>query len=163
MFQLSLIIKRFTFVFSDAPEFKNKTDIDEVYVEEGDNVTLNCEAEGNPASVFHWTVDGVNINISENTSNLYINQVNDSANYSCTASNYLGNITKQMHIHVAKSTMAVATPEPSAAMGMYPYVLLICSDMGYVSLISVLINLWILLFFFLIVHQNEALTIYVCF
>ncbi|XP_067426373.1 intercellular adhesion molecule 5 [Thunnus thynnus] len=99
-----------------APEFKNKTDIDEVYVEEGDNVTLNCEAEGNPASVFHWTVDGVNINISENTSNLYINQVNDSANYSCTASNYLGNITKQMHIHVAKSTMAVATPEPSAAM-----------------------------------------------
>ncbi|CAK6971163.1 intercellular adhesion molecule 5 [Scomber scombrus] len=96
---------------SYAPEFKDKTDIVDIYVEEGDNVTLNCEADGNPSPRFRWTNDGVDI--SENTNNLYINQVNTNTTYTCTASNHVGNMIKQIHVHVVKTTMATTTPKPS--------------------------------------------------
>lgn len=148
MFQLTLIIKKPTFASSDAPEFKNKTEKHDIYVGEGDNVTLNCEAEGNPPPVFHWTNDRVNI--LENTNNLYINQVNTSASYNCTATNVLGSVHKSIFIHVEKTTMAKAIPEASTPISIHPYVLFICSDMDYISLISVLISVWILFFYFVL-------------
>ncbi|KAM7371803.1 hypothetical protein PAMP_009013 [Pampus punctatissimus] len=94
-----------------APEFMNKTGTDYIYVREGDNVTLNCEAEGNPPPIFHWTRG--EINILEKTSNLFINQVDTNTTYNCVAINDLGSISKQIHIHVAKTVIAMTIPEAS--------------------------------------------------
>uniref|UniRef100_A0A4W6FY77 Ig-like domain-containing protein n=1 Tax=Lates calcarifer TaxID=8187 RepID=A0A4W6FY77_LATCA len=77
-----------------APEFKGNT-TDLISVKEGDDVTLNCEAEGNPPPSFHWTRDGVNL--MANTSNLSITQVMAGSVYTCTAHNYLGTPTKLYH------------------------------------------------------------------
>ncbi|XP_075941893.1 intercellular adhesion molecule 1 [Anarhichas minor] len=96
-----------------APELKNKTE--DVYMYEGDNVTLYCEAEGNPAPAFHWSLVGVNLMKSTN----YLNITRaTSAIYNCTATNKLGSTTKQIHIHVMKMNImgapaAITTPEPS--------------------------------------------------
>uniref|UniRef100_A0A4W6FWH7 Ig-like domain-containing protein n=1 Tax=Lates calcarifer TaxID=8187 RepID=A0A4W6FWH7_LATCA len=70
---------------------------------EGDDVTLNCEAEGNPPPSFHWTRDGVNL--MANTSNLSITQVMAGSVYTCTAHNYLGTPTKHIYVDVI-NTMA---------------------------------------------------------
>ncbi|KAK9535265.1 hypothetical protein VZT92_007656 [Zoarces viviparus] len=96
-----------------APELKNKTE--DVYVHEGDDVTLYCEAEGNPAPAFNWSLDGVNLMKSTN----YLNITRaTSAIYSCTATNKLGRTTKQIHVHVMEMNImgapaAITTPEPS--------------------------------------------------
>lgn len=96
-----------------APELKNK--MEDVYVYEGDDVTLYCEAEGNPAPAFHWSLDGVNLMKSTN----YLNITRaTSAIYNCTATNKLGSTTKQIHVHVRKMNImgapaAITTPEPS--------------------------------------------------
>ncbi|XP_034750321.1 intercellular adhesion molecule 1-like [Etheostoma cragini] len=42
-----------------APELQNQTE--DVYVNEENNVTLNCDAEGHPPPHFHRTCDGINI------------------------------------------------------------------------------------------------------
>ncbi|KAM6913611.1 vascular cell adhesion protein 1 isoform 2-T2 [Lycodopsis pacificus] len=96
-----------------APELKNK--MEDVNVYEGDDVTLYCEAEGNPAPAFHWSLDGVNLMTSTN----YLNITRaTSAIYNCTATNKLGSTTKQIHVHVMKINImgapaAITTPEPS--------------------------------------------------
>ncbi|XP_069004947.1 vascular cell adhesion protein 1 [Embiotoca jacksoni] len=97
-----------------APEFNTKNETDEIVVYKGENITLTCEAEGNPAPVIHWSGDG--LNIPEDSNNLTITRINASSNYTCTASNYLGNITKQIRVHVIqRSTEApIAMPIPNA-------------------------------------------------
>lgn len=143
-----------TFASSDSPEFENQTDFHFVFdVNEGDDVTLNCEAEGAPPPDFHWTVDGVNIPIT--SSNFNITQVNTSATYSCTATNYLGNITKQFYVNVIKPTKTVTpaatiiTPPASAPRGIHPlhqsrhgtYISNIyCAPKGSSDWISLLLN-----------------------
>lgn len=101
-----------------APEFKSKTHT--LYVNETSNVTLNCEAEANPPPVFTWTSDGMNV--WESTNHLSITQVNTSATYFCTASNYLGNITQEFNVYVLRTFMeepleAMTTPEATAKKG----------------------------------------------
>ncbi|XP_029293945.1 cell adhesion molecule 2 isoform X3 [Cottoperca gobio] len=80
-----------------APDFENNTEY--VSVHEGHDVTLNCEAEGKPPPVSQWTLDG---GMLIKKQNLIITRVNTSETYNCSASNYLGNITKQIHVHVIK-------------------------------------------------------------
>lgn len=95
---------------SDAPETENDEDID---VEENSNVTLSCKADGNPPPVFHWTYD--DMNKSENTSDLFIERVRINETYKCTATNYLGSVTRLIRVHVTTTTNAPAaiTPAPS--------------------------------------------------
>ncbi len=95
-------------------------------MDKGDDVTLKCEAEGNPPPVFHWTSDGVNI--TETSSELNITGVNVDSNYTCTATNRLGSITKHIHVYVREAIMraapaAMTTPEASTPRGMHPYAL----------------------------------------
>ncbi|XP_033501201.2 vascular cell adhesion protein 1 [Epinephelus lanceolatus] len=92
-----------------APELMNQTE--DVFVNEGDNVTLHCEAEGRPPPVFSWTHDGTVI--SENTNIISITGAT-STTYNCTARNYLGSITKQIHVHVTKTIRAAAPAAPAA-------------------------------------------------
>ncbi|XP_031168644.1 intercellular adhesion molecule 5 isoform X1 [Sander lucioperca] len=90
-----------------APELKNKTE--DVYVNEYNDVTLNCDAEGHPPPHFHWTCDG--LNILENTNNLKITRVISSTTCNCTATNNLGSINKQIHVHVIpRGCPLVVTP-----------------------------------------------------
>lgn len=110
--------KNTTFTSSDAPEFKNNAS--EVFVHEGNDVSLTCEAEGSPPPVFNWTKDGVDMR--DSTNNLNITQVITSATYQCVAFNYLGSITKQIRVHVIKTSWAatlaaMTTPEASAQTG----------------------------------------------
>uniref|UniRef100_A0A3B5BMY4 Hemicentin-1-like n=1 Tax=Stegastes partitus TaxID=144197 RepID=A0A3B5BMY4_9TELE len=102
--QLPVISKTYnvspTFASLDAPELKNDTE--DIFLLEDDDVTLTCEAEGNPLPVFHWTYNGVAM--LESASSLNITRVNDSATYTCTATNDVGNTSKQFHVHVIKMT-----------------------------------------------------------
>ena len=70
---------------------------------ERDNLTLTCNATGNPIPTISWTRDGSPVNtttnsrisFSENKKQLTITNVNrtDSGEYQCVASNELGNAT----------------------------------------------------------------------
>lgn len=96
-----------------APEFNTSNDEEYILEPGSDNVTLNCEAEANPPPVFDWTCDGVNI--SQSSNRLTLAPVNDSTNCICTATNYLGNITKEIHVLVIQKTVRLApevTPMP---------------------------------------------------
>lgn len=99
-------MKSFWLASSDAAELKNQTE----YVDgnEGDHVTLKCEAEGRPAPVFSWSLDGKNL--METTSDLNITLATN-AIYICTASNYLGNTTKLFDVYGMKTNVMGA---PSA-------------------------------------------------
>ncbi|KAM8723919.1 hemicentin-2 isoform 2-T2 [Acanthopagrus schlegelii] len=81
-----------------APELKRK--VDYITVVEGENATLTCGARGNPPPVFTWTCKGMNISAS--TTNLTITEATISATYSCTATNHIGTITKEIHVRVVK-------------------------------------------------------------
>ncbi|XP_039466640.1 hemicentin-1-like isoform X2 [Oreochromis aureus] len=81
-----------------APELKTQISTDVTYALEGTNITLSCEAIGNPPPVYNWTCDGENM--LENTNSLNITRVNRNKTCTCTATNYLGNITKTIHLHV---------------------------------------------------------------
>ncbi|XP_019949996.1 vascular cell adhesion protein 1 [Paralichthys olivaceus] len=94
-----------------APEFNDNTT--NVYVREGENVTLSCDAEGNPPPRFNWIHDGVAV--TENTKYLSVSQVNVNEMYTCTASNELGQIIKHIFINVIKDVprapdVAMTTP-----------------------------------------------------
>ncbi|CAI5675799.1 unnamed protein product [Oreochromis niloticus] len=81
-----------------APELKTQNSCYYTYALEGTNITLSCEAIGNPPPVYNWTCDGENM--LENTNSLNITRVNRNKTCTCTATNYLGNITKTIHLHV---------------------------------------------------------------
>ena len=88
--------------FSDKPTFttypRNQT------VREGDNVTLLCDATGNPKPTISWTIDGLTVNItvhpriglSSDNKQLTVSNVNRtdlSHEYRCQANNSVGTIT----------------------------------------------------------------------
>ena len=70
---------------------------------EGNNVTLSCNADGNPIPTISWTKNGYPIDTSNNSrisfsvdkKQLTITNVNrtDSGEYQCVANNSLGNDT----------------------------------------------------------------------
>ena len=70
---------------------------------EGDNVTLSCNATGNPVPTISWTRDGspvetrknARISFSDDKKQFTIRNVNrtDSGEYRCVANNSLGNDT----------------------------------------------------------------------
>lgn len=87
-----------TFLSSDAPELTNISE-QALHVEEGDDVTLTCEIDANPPPQYHWTRDGENT--FNPTNSLSIVNILASANYSCTATNYLGSRTKRIYVYVS--------------------------------------------------------------
>ncbi|KAF7666017.1 hypothetical protein LDENG_00122330 [Lucifuga dentata] len=92
-----------------APEFKSAVDI--VNVDEGKNVSLDCEAEGNPPPTFQWidVATGHNLNMSEIKNYLHLQEVKTSMTYDCIAKNLLGNRTKRIYVNVRKSSTAATT------------------------------------------------------
>ena len=98
------------FASSDAPELKHT--VDYITVVEGENATLTCGARGNPPPVFTWTCKGMNISAS--TTNLTITEATISATYSCTATNHIGTITKEIHVRVVRRNIPGAPAERGA-------------------------------------------------
>ena len=93
-----------SFPFSDKPAFtahpQNQT------VREGENVTLFCNATGNPEPHISWTIDGLTVNInvhprislSSDNKQLTVRNVNrtDSLHqYRCLANNTVKTITSE--------------------------------------------------------------------
>ena len=87
---------------ADKPEFTSHPE--NQIVEEGKNVTLFCNASGNPEPTFSWTVDGsavntsVNPRISLSTDNKQLTITNvtrtDSGHkYRCVANNTIETVT----------------------------------------------------------------------
>nr|XP_046270934.1 hemicentin-1-like [Scatophagus argus] len=104
----------YTAVVFYAPELK--MDTEDVQVHEGTDVSLTCEAEGNPPPTFIWTCQG--LNVSERTNNLSISQISTSTTCNCTAVNHYGSTTKLIHVHVTQTVqsailIAMAIPEES--------------------------------------------------
>lgn len=101
-------------ISSDPPEVGH--DIEERVVDEGANVSLACEADGNPL-FFNWTCNGQNMNVSASVLNL--SHVTTNRSCTCAAHNYLGAASKTIHLHVAapqqaSMPLAVVTPGPAA-------------------------------------------------
>ena len=93
------LAKRVSLCISDRPEITKHPQ--NVTVTERNNVTLTCNATGNPEPQFSWykvenTVKRNNrINVSAENSHLTITDVNreDSGEYLCVAHNEIGNDT----------------------------------------------------------------------
>ncbi|XP_042361779.1 intercellular adhesion molecule 5 [Plectropomus leopardus] len=102
----------YTVVVNYAPDIENKSE--DVYVDDGSNVTLHCEAEGRPPPGFQWTLDGTDM--LENKNYLDIIGVTTNATYICTAFNKVGRVTKKIHVHVIKTTAATVAPAAAAAV-----------------------------------------------
>lgn len=102
-----------------APEMNPENHIEEISVSEGENVTLNCDAEGNPPPVFSWTCGGEDL--MEKTNNLTFAPVNATTICVCTTTNHLGNRTKQYHIEmnvtVITYTPIITTPKAQTPRG----------------------------------------------
>ncbi|KAM8844975.1 vascular cell adhesion protein 1 [Spinachia spinachia] len=101
------------FSMCDAAELENQSE--DVNGNEGDHVTLTCEAEVPLAPDFSWSLDGRIL--METSSNLNIT-IATNATYICTATDYLGNTTKHFKVYVMKPNVmgapsAITTPEPS--------------------------------------------------
>lgn len=102
---------------SDAPVFK--MNFTEVNVFEGEDISLVCDAEGYPPPELKWTCDGVKL--LENTHILNTSQIRNSTTCKCTAINYSGSITKEIHVGVIQMvtpTPAVTNPRRSTQTGM---------------------------------------------
>ena len=86
-------------IIADKPEIT--THPQNVTTTEGDNVTLSCDATGNPVPTISWTKDesplsnNSSINFSPDNKKLNITNVKraDSGEYQCVASNRVGNET----------------------------------------------------------------------
>ncbi|XP_026181878.1 hemicentin-1 isoform X2 [Mastacembelus armatus] len=105
-----------------APELNVNTDY--IVMEEGKDLTLNCEAEGNPPPNFHWTRNGKPI--TGKTNKFKITKAKITTTYSCNASNYLGSVTKEFGIRVIKiatTTAAVMTTHETSAPTACPLML----------------------------------------
>ena len=64
--------------------------IPEMFVNCGDNITLECKAGGGPGNVYQWEHDGVTI-AGESTSCLIVNSsLVDLGTYTCVVSNAAG-------------------------------------------------------------------------
>nr|XP_020496579.1 hemicentin-2 isoform X1 [Labrus bergylta] len=108
-----------------SPAFKRNTVSDYYILKEGVNVSLLCEAEGNPPPVFSWTRDG--LNLSETTDHLNLTRVENNSIYNCTASNRLGSITKRISVQAIKVAKlpvpeVMTTPEATTPTPTYPEV-----------------------------------------
>ncbi|KAM4597932.1 hemicentin-2 [Polymixia lowei] len=96
-----------------APEFQETFSI--ISVAEGDNVSLHCDAKGNPPPKLQWSSDSGPahwLNTMENQSDVNITRVHTSTTYNCTATNSLGTITKQIHVNVTKPMTTPAASQP---------------------------------------------------
>ncbi|XP_029014988.1 hemicentin-1-like isoform X2 [Betta splendens] len=81
-----------------------------LHVQEGDNVTLECEIDANPPPEYQWTSDKGNV--WDNTNKLTVTNIRVSADYNCTGTNYLGSTTRQIHINVTNVIMETAASAP---------------------------------------------------
>lgn len=97
--------------FSDAPVFLVNHS-NSILVHSGDNVSLSCEADGNPPPEYQWTVDD-GVDLLGNSSELGV-QVNSNATYSCTAINNFGKTTLSIQVYMppVTGTLLAAAPGP---------------------------------------------------
>ena len=83
---------------------------------EGENITLYCNATGNPEPSISWTKDGISISsnsrisLSDDNKQLTITNVNrkDSGEYRCVAKNRVGNDTSDastVYVHCKCRTL----------------------------------------------------------
>ena len=68
----------------------------------GDNVTLNCSAQGGPGNTYQWQRNGMDLD-SETAQTLAISQINatDGGEYTCVVSNAAGNDSASTLLNVS--------------------------------------------------------------
>uniref|UniRef100_A0A8B9H3J1 Hemicentin 1 n=1 Tax=Astyanax mexicanus TaxID=7994 RepID=A0A8B9H3J1_ASTMX len=105
------------------PSIVNKGGVQDVKVKEGQNITLTCEATGNPVPEITWLKDGQlvtgepRLQVMSHGRFLHINdvQVADTGRYSCLASNSAGDRSIHFNLNVLVSpTIAGSGPEGSS-------------------------------------------------
>ncbi|XP_066533975.1 hemicentin-1 [Hoplias malabaricus] len=105
------------------PSILNQGGLQDVRVKEGQNVTLTCEATGNPVPEISWLKDGqavvqnARLQVMSHGRFLHISeaQVVDTGRYSCLASNSAGDRSTHFNLNVLVSpTIAGSGPEGSS-------------------------------------------------
>ncbi|KAF7225598.1 vascular cell adhesion protein 1 isoform X1 [Nothobranchius furzeri] len=100
-----------------APEFRTNQSR-HIIVNEGEDVSLTCEADGIPPPKYQWTING--IDALETSDTLKIINVNKSATYSCTASNKHGNVTVNVSVDVPEVTTTAAPAAMASPQALTP-------------------------------------------
>ncbi|CAL8284611.1 unnamed protein product [Boreogadus saida] len=97
---------------SDAPEFLVTPLIRNVT--EGVNVTLECQARGNPAPAIRWETNNDTLSTTVNQTTLLIIGVSQSKNYSCTATNRHGTDFQTFNVNVKKKSATFTNQSKTA-------------------------------------------------
>ena len=73
-------------------------------VEEGDDVPLDCDADGDPIPFVTWKKDGKILLHSNTTTSIQITDIElrDAGTYVCTARNRAGSVSQSIHVRVVR-------------------------------------------------------------
>ena len=73
-------------------------------VEVGDNLTLHCDANGDPIPLVTWKKDGQILQQSNTTMGIFITNIElrDAGTYFCTATNRAGSISQSILVRVVR-------------------------------------------------------------
>lgn len=117
-----------------------------IEVAEGDDVTLQWEADGNPSPHYQWAYNIAVFNdLKFSGSNLNIMGLEASTTFSCTASNSLGEITRHFYVNVTKSS--VAAPTTDAGTG---YICVFFRLKCKLECVPIMTDIWLLQMFLLL-------------
>ncbi|KAK4311029.1 hypothetical protein Pmani_017444 [Petrolisthes manimaculis] len=130
-------VKRFHVEVTEAPVIAGGRE-EVVTVVEGENVTLHCLATGHPDPLVSWLKDSIGVRLSERVDVSWGGQSlmlmdarkEDTARYTCLATNIAGNHTKHYDLQVLQSPQLVEGVDEIVAVAG-EVVTLRCSFTGY--------------------------------
>ena len=91
------------FNYLEAPTISNGANRTQ-YVEEGADVLLDCDANGDPFPLVTWKKDGQILQQSNTNTSLRITKIgqSDAVNYVCTAKNRAGSVSQSILVRLSK-------------------------------------------------------------
>ncbi|XP_028412690.1 uncharacterized protein LOC114535610 isoform X3 [Dendronephthya gigantea] len=116
------------------PEVKNKNDFEQREVRAGDDVTLKCEAHGNPATTYHiwrWENGTVLQNRSKGDLQILNIEPHQGGRLSCAGGSYIGEGKKEyINLLVRVPPMIIVPPQPRVFLNESKRLLLFCNASG---------------------------------
>ena len=96
-------LRDISFYFLEPPTISNGSNRT-LAVEEGDDVPLDCDANGDPIPLVTWRKDGTMLHRSNTTTSILITNIElrDAGTYVCTAKNRAGSVSQSILVRVIR-------------------------------------------------------------